>query len=54
MTPVGRIGEIPALFGQTLGAGVKFVMDNIFLVAVAFVSGAMLVWRWCGAAARRR
>jgi len=23
---------------------VKFVMDNIFLVAVAFVSGAMLVW----------
>ena len=22
----------------------KFVMDNIFLVAVAFVSGAMLVW----------
>jgi len=23
---------------------VKFVMDNIFLIAVAFVSGAMLVW----------
>jgi rhodanese-related sulfurtransferase len=23
---------------------VKFVMDNIFLVAIAFVSGAMLVW----------
>ena len=22
----------------------KFVMDNIFLIAVAFVSGAMLVW----------
>ena len=22
----------------------KFVMDNIFLVAIAFVSGAMLVW----------
>jgi rhodanese-related sulfurtransferase len=23
---------------------VKFVLDNIFLIAVAFVSGAMLVW----------
>jgi len=23
---------------------VKFVIDNIFLIAVAFVSGAMLVW----------
>jgi len=23
---------------------VKFVMDNIFLVAIAFVSGAMLIW----------
>jgi len=23
---------------------VKFVMDNIFLIAIAFVSGAMLVW----------
>ena len=22
----------------------KFVMDNIFLIAVAFVSGAMLIW----------
>ena len=22
----------------------KFVMDNVFLIAVAFVSGAMLVW----------
>ena len=22
----------------------KFVMDNIFLIAIAFVSGAMLVW----------
>jgi rhodanese-related sulfurtransferase len=23
---------------------VKFVMDNIFLIAIAFLSGAMLVW----------
>lgn len=30
--------------GQILGAGVKFVIDNIFLIAVAFISGAMLIW----------
>lgn len=26
------------------GPNVKFVMDNIFLIAVAFVSGGMLLW----------
>ena len=34
----------PESCNELLGVGVKFVLDNIFLIAVAFVSGAMLIW----------
>jgi rhodanese-related sulfurtransferase len=34
----------PLAGNDLLGACVKFVIDNIFLVAIALVSGVMLIW----------
>jgi rhodanese-related sulfurtransferase len=46
MPRIQRAVRFDPLFynGQLIGIAVKFVIDNIFIIAIAVVSGLMLLW----------